>query len=225
MTVAAAPWRAREAVLALGVGAALSFLGALTVLGGGLSTIEVFAVVMPLQEVGTLGCAFILARRRGRTPRALGLRGRWSDLVGVAVGAGVQLVGSAVAVSIVETFFGGEVPGQEVVTEAAEAVGVGVRLLVVLGLVIVGPIAEEVVFRGMLLPSLLGRGRRWAVGVSSFWFAAAHLVDPGALFFTPFLFVLAVILCNETLRTGRLGRPIAIHAGFNLVTVIGVFLA
>ena len=218
-----APWRARDAALALLAGFAASFLGAVLVLDGGLSTIELFALVLPLQSAGTLACAFAMARRRGPVRTVLALDARWSDLVGVAVGAGIQVVGAAVALSIIETFFGGEVPGQEVVTAATETEGWGIRLLVMLGLVVFGPIAEEVAFRGMLLPALLGRGRRRAVIVSSAWFAGIHLIDPGAAFSVPFLFVLALVLANERLRTGRLARSVAIHAGFNLITVIAVF--
>ena len=146
-------------------------------------------------------------------------------MTGIAVGAGIQIVGASVALSIIETLFEGEVPGQEIVIAAAETVGWSTRALVVIGLVIIGPIAEEVVFRGILLSALLGRGRRVAVTVSSALFASLHLVDPAAAFSVPFLFVLALVLANERLRTGRLGRPMAIHAGFNLITVIAVFAA
>jgi len=212
-------------VLALLAGVGASFIGALAVARNGLSTIELFAVVLPLQSAGTLGCALAMARRRGRVREVLALRGRWGDLVGLAVGAGIQVVGAAVAVSIIETFFGGEVPGQEVVTDAAGASGWVTRALVVAGLVVIGPIAEEVAFRGMLLPALLPKGRRRAVVISSAWFAGIHLIDPGAAFSVPFLFVLALVLANERLRTGRLARPVAIHAGFNLITVIAVFAA
>lgn len=219
-----APFRSRDAVLALLVGIGASFVGALAVARHGLSTIELFAVVLPLQSAGTLVCALTMARRRGPVRDVLALRGRWADLVGLAVGAGIQVVGAAVAVAIIETFFGGEVPGQEVVTDAAGATGWATRVFVVVGLVVLGPIAEEVVFRGMLLPALLPKGRRRAVVVSSAWFAGIHLIDPGAAFSVPFLFVLALVLANERLRTGRLARPVAIHAGFNLITVVALFL-
>lgn len=219
------PWRVRDAVLALGAGFLASVVGALLVASDGLSTIELFALVLPLQSAGTLFVAYRMARRRGPVRLVLGLRGRWIDLVGVAVGAGIQIAGSAVAVSIIETFFDGEVPGQDLVDTVGDPMDGTTRLLVVVGLVVLGPIAEEVVFRGMLLAALLRRGRRLAVIVSSAVFALIHLVDPGAAFSVPFLFVLALVLANERLRTGGLGRPIAIHAGFNLVTVIAVFVA
>lgn len=227
MTPPAAPggWRARDAVLALGAGLLASMGGAAVVAPGGMTTLELFAVVLPLQSVGTLAAAVLMARRRGNPVDLLGLRWRWADLVGVAVGAGVQVAGAAVAAGILETFFDGEVPGQELVTAAGDSTGWVVRVLIVLGLVVLGPLAEEVAFRGILLPSLLRRGRRQAVVLSSGVFAAIHLVDPGAAFSVPFLFVLALILADERLRRGTLGRPIAIHAGFNLVTVVAVFAA
>ena len=208
---------------AVGIGLGASALAVIAVSRGGMSTLELFAVVIPVQAGGTLAASLMMAARRGPVREVLALRARWSDLTGLAVGAGIQLVLSALAVAIVETFFGGDVPGQEVV-EAAESTGDAVaRAFVVVGVVVLGPLAEEVVFRGMLLSALLGRGRRWAVGVSSLSFALLHLLDPNAAFSVPFLLILAVVLGTERLRTGRLGRPIAIHAGFNLVTVIAIF--
>lgn len=220
-----APWRVRDAAFALAAGFVASVAGAALVASDGLTNIELFALVLPLQSAGTLFVAYRMARRRGPVRKVLGLRARWMDLVGVAVGAGIQIAGSAVAVSIVETFFDGEVPGQELVDTVGDPMDGTARLLVVIGLVFLGPIAEEIVFRGMLLPALLRRGRQLAVIVSSALFALIHLVDPSAAFSVPFLFVLALVLANERLRTGGLGRPIAIHAGFNLVTVIAVFVA
>lgn len=222
---ASRPWRVRDAVAALLAGLAASIVGAVFVRSDGFSTLELFALILPLQSLGTLTVAWRMARSRGPVSRVLALRARWGDLVGVAVGAGIQIAAAVVALSVVETFFEGEVPGQELVSDAGEAADWGMRALVVLGLVVLGPLAEEVVFRGMLLPALLPRGRRFAVGVSSAVFALIHLVDPNAAFSVPFLFVLAVVLANERLRTGGLARPVAIHAGFNLVTVVAVFAA
>lgn len=219
------PWRVRDAVWALLAGLGASVVGFAAVRGDGLSTLELFALVLPLQSLGTLVAAWRMARRRGPVGAVLALRARWGDLVGVPVGAGIQIAAAVVALSIVETFFDGEVPGQELVEDAGDAATWGVRLLVILGLVVLGPLAEEVVFRGMMLPALLPRGRRRAVFISSAVFALIHLVDPNAAFSVPFLFVLAVVLANERLRTGGLGRPVAIHAGFNLITVIAVFVA
>jgi membrane protease YdiL (CAAX protease family) len=220
---AATALRVRDAVFAIAVGLAASAASALAVRAGGISTLELFAFVVPAQALGTLVTALLIAARRGPVRSVLALRVQWSDLTGIPVGAGIQLVLSALALAVVETFFGGEVPGQEIVESAGVTGGPAGRILVVLGVVVLGPIAEEVAFRGMLLPALLPRGRRWAVNVSSAGFALLHLLDPNALFSVPFLFVVAIVLGNERLRTGRLGRPVAIHAGFNLLTVLAIF--
>lgn len=216
-------WRARHALWAVTAGILASVAGVVVVRGGGVSGFELFAVVLPLQSAGTIVAAVAMARRRGPVRALLALHVRWSDLVGVLVGAGVQVVLSALALAVVEVLFDGELPGQqEIVTEAATASGVLAWTLVVVGIVAIGPLAEEIAFRGILLPALQGRGDRFAVWMSAACFAALHLVDRNAAFSVPFLFVLAVVLGNERVRTGRLGRPLAIHAGFNLVTVLAL---
>jgi hypothetical protein len=40
----------------------------------------------------------------------------------------------------------------------------------------------------------------------------------------PTLFVLGVVLGYEMLRTGRMGRVFAIHAGFNSLALVGLIL-
>ncbi|WKZ83215.1 MAG: type II CAAX endopeptidase family protein [Acidimicrobiia bacterium] len=221
----AATWKVRHALVAAGVGLGASLAGALLSRGGGITALEVFALILPLQSGATIGVALAMARRGGPIRDRLLLRAQRSDLVGLAVGVGIQILAAAMALVVVETFFGGELPRQEIVEVVATGVGPLEWLLVVLGLVVVGPVAEEIVFRGILVSALIHRGPRFAVIVSSAAFALFHLVDPAAALSVPFLFVLAVVLASERLRTGRLGRPIAIHAGFNLVTVIGVMVS
>ena len=53
-------------------------------------------------------------------------------------------------------------------------------------------------------------------------FALIHLLDPNLLLAMPVFFVLGWVLARATIRTGRLGRAMTIHAGFNLVTVVAV---
>lgn len=221
----AATWKVRHALVAAGVGLGASLAGALLSRGGGITALEVFALILPLQSGATIGVALAMARRGGPIRDRLLLRAQRSDLVGLAVGVGIQILAAAMALVVVETFFGGELPRQEIVEVVATGVGPLEWLLVVLGLVVVGPVAEEIVFRGILVSALIHRGPRFAVIVSSAAFALFHLVDPAAALSVPFLFFLAVVLASERLRTGRLGRPIAIHAGFNLVTVIGVMVS
>jgi membrane protease YdiL (CAAX protease family) len=75
---------------------------------------------------------------------------------------------------------------------------------------------------------LLGALRRHrsdasSILISSAAFAALHLLDPNAILAVPFLFVVGVVMGRAVVRTGRLGRAIAIHSGFNLVSVVALF--
>lgn len=97
--------------------------------------------------------------------------------------------------------------------------------LAVLTMGIVGPVAEEIWFRGFLLPALartwLGF---WGAGlVTSALFAALHgfqysLDGVVAVFFSGLVFVWALGL------TGSLWVPIAIHMCFNLLALLSLWL-
>jgi len=89
--------------------------------------------------------------------------------------------------------------------------------------VVAAPVAEEVVYRGLLYRGIrdlrVGR-QRWAIATaivaSSALFAISHfqvVQFPGLLVFG----VLAALLFE---RTGRLGTPILAHVGFNATTVV-----
>ena len=93
-----------------------------------------------------------------------------------------------------------------------------------LGLFTIGlavPIAEEIVFRGLIYGAL-GRWLRpgWVILVSSVLFALTHL-DP--VFFVPLLFFGAGLGWARW-RTGSLGLPILIHAANNCLAVLALKL-
>jgi len=86
-------------------------------------------------------------------------------------------------------------------------------MLALLGLgLVVAPVAEEILFRGILLPLLMKRlGAGPAVILSSVLFALIHFHVPS---FFP-LFVLATGLALAYIYTGSLWVPIMMHALFN----------
>lgn len=218
------PWRVRDGVLALLGGLVATVIALVAVASGGLGVTDLFGVVVPAQSVGTLAVVALLARRR--TPWRQALRGSVTpgDAIGLLIGAGLQIALSLAAALFLEFFLRRPTPTQEVVGLAAEAVSAVDWVLVVLGVVILAPLAEEVVFRGIILRALEERrGRRPAVYLSAAGFAVIHLLDPNAIVAVPFLFVLGIVLGNQVIRTGRLGRAVMIHAGFNLVTVAALF--
>lgn len=88
--------------------------------------------------------------------------------------------------------------------------------------IIVAPIAEEILFRGILLPLAL----RWmriptAILGVSLCFACIHLHIPSI---AP-LFVIAVGFSLVYLYTGSLTAPIVMHMTFNAVSLLAVLLA
>ena len=87
--------------------------------------------------------------------------------------------------------------------------------------VILAPVAEEVLFRGIALPALARRmGTFTAVVIVSALFAAIHFHVAGF----PVLFTLGVALAVAYLRTCSLLVPITLHTTFNLATVLIVNL-
>ncbi|TPG10604.1 CPBP family intramembrane metalloprotease [Rhodanobacter glycinis] len=101
------------------------------------------------------------------------------------------------------------------------------RIPLVLVVVSVGPLAEELLFRGVLLSALLQRWHvGWSVVISSLVFALIHL--PGLQFqwyALPDLALLALALTWLRLRSGSIWPAVLAHGLNNLVGVAGWFVA
>ncbi len=97
-------------------------------------------------------------------------------------------------------------------------VSLWMKMLLVVGAVVLAPLAEEVFFRGLLQSAIRARTRRpWAaILVASAFFALMHTSTPHAL---GGLFILAVGMGYNYERTGRLYPAILIHTIFNGVIV------
>jgi len=94
----------------------------------------------------------------------------------------------------------------------------GWRILAIISAVVLAPLAEETLFRG-LLQSMLRKyiGHPWpAILIASVFFAFAHHQYPDAM---PTLFVLSIVLGYNYERCGRLVPSILIHMLFNAVNV------
>ena len=167
-----------------------------------------------------------VAARQGRLEwrRDLGWRMRPIDApIGLAIGVAVQVVLVPLLYLPILTWIDDadvEGPARDLVAAATSPVDV-VALVV---LTVVGaPLAEEVVYRGLLFRGIADleadRGRlglTLAVVASAAVFAASHfqpLQFPG-------LFVLGALLALAVRATGRLAGAIWIHAGFNATTVV-----
>lgn len=170
-------------------------------------------------------CAAALVRRGISWASAFGLarRGAWR-----AAGQGL-LIGAAAAPFVIgynwvwqhALRFLGHDPGLQPVLELmARDAPLGVRIYLLVLAVAVAPVAEETLFRGVLLPVLARRfGGAAGVIFSAAVFAALHL-HAGSM--AP-LFVVGVALGAAALYSGSLWAPIALHAAFNAVNLALLF--
>ena len=101
-------------------------------------------------------------------------------------------------------------------SEATSTIGNGPTIWFIISAVIVAPIVEELVFRSLIISSLLpGLGHIISVLVSSLIFGAIH---SGPVWIA-YAFVLGSILACVFLRTGSVYSSIALHFGFNLMNL------
>lgn len=179
------------------------------------------ATVVVVQNAALLGGGLLVSRLRGlgTLRRDFGFRLSGSDLGWLPLGALLQFAVSLALVPIALVADLDDAP-QEAVRQLEDAGGLSLVILA-LGVVVLAPLAEELLFRGLLLRALLRRTTPgWAVGWSAAAFALVHLLDPDAAPLLPGLMALGVVAGIQAVRTGSLSRPIMLHAGFNLVTVL-----
>jgi membrane protease YdiL (CAAX protease family) len=221
-----APWKVVHAAAAFLAGIGGSLLAAVAVAAGGITPFEAFAVVGPAQSLATIGVVALLRRYSRPAREELGFRFAPADGWGLLAGAGLQVALSLLLSLVVVVFFRGEAPVQDVVQIVDEAVGLGTRVAVVATAVFLAPVAEELVFRGILLRALARRFRPWTATIGSAGaFALGHLLDPNAALAVPALFLMGVVLARQVQVSARLGGAMAVHVGFNLLSVLFLFLA
>lgn len=142
----------------------------------------------------------------------------------VAAGAGLSMV-AAVLLRPIADLADLDESAQEVSKTVERAGGVDLALLM-LGIVIVAPVVEELLFRGALLRALQ---RRFAVPAAVFLsaaiFAGVHVVgDPGSYYVVPGLLMLGLVSGWQAARTGDLSRSLLLHVGFNLLSAVSLAL-
>jgi membrane protease YdiL (CAAX protease family) len=103
----------------------------------------------------------------------------------------------------------------------------GFRIVLTLAVVSIGPLVEELLFRGVLLSALLRRLRTaWAVLASAALFALVHLPDLHWLWYAlPNLALLGVVLAWLRLRSGSLWPSVIAHASNNLLAMLALFVS
>lgn len=97
--------------------------------------------------------------------------------------------------------------------------GVGSKTLLFISVVLIAPIGEEYLFRGVLLSGLSTRMRTIsAILLSSVVFMAFHLLEYyGYWFALVAIFLLGILLAMLRLRSQSMLVPILCHASYNLI--------
>lgn len=131
----------------------------------------------------------------------------------------VTVNASAYAVNLwLEGIWGGMEP-QNTVQAFQDSDGWAMRVIMVAFAVVIAPVVEETLFRGLIYPVF----KKYTDGIfaaacSSVLFGLVHM-HVGSL--AP-LVILALILCFVYERTGSLWLPMVIHAGFNGVSLLAL---
>ena len=198
---------------------------------GALFADETWTIVLSVagQYVGNLGIFWILSRSKPVSEIGLAIVPR--DLIYIAAGLGLQIALAIVFLPLSELLFPDGRPQQEVADMIANADTMVLQVALVSAAVFLGPVTEELMYRGILLKALERWGKVLAMLVSSLVFAAAHLTGlplndfwRSAAVFLPPLFILALVLARLTQKTGRLGPAIFLHSGWNLLSAFVLLL-
>ncbi|MCP4138441.1 MAG: CPBP family intramembrane metalloprotease [bacterium] len=109
---------------------------------------------------------------------------------------------------IIEQIFGLQNLTAEIISQVASTSLIHIAMVAV-----VGPIAEELFFRGLLLPGLLSRmNPKTAIAVSALAFAFVHLPYG---YYVPTQFWMGIVFAWAYYKTGKLAVPIALHIFHN----------
>ena len=217
------PWGITDALIGFAI-VACGSLGSLLFLGLLLGSLErqaggVTTAVLFLLQVLMVAAVWLLAVRwRGASLASLGLGTanlRWSVIVGWAALALTVSILAGIAYQGIVAGLGIESLEPSPVPERLLGEGI-VRMFTVGILVVVGPLAEEVFFRGFLLPAFVqGIGMLPGLIVSSAIFAVAH----GDLTVILPTFASGAILSWLYLRTRSIWPGFLAHAGQNSLAV------
>ncbi|MGQ0825207.1 MAG: lysostaphin resistance A-like protein [Actinomycetota bacterium] len=175
-------------------------------------------------QFGAYAVALVaISRRRGSGSlrRDCGLELRARDWWCVPAGAGLLIVAGAVLYPLTRLVD----DEQAVVEDIRDAPGAEVAVLVVIA-VLLAPVFEELVFRGLLLRALLGRvDTGAAIALCAGIFAVLHVLldlSLGTVVRLPALAAVGAVTATLVVRSGSLSPAILFHLGFNSCSVIAI---
>jgi hypothetical protein len=179
--------------------------------------------------IGFIGAPWVASRTQGSRNfvRDMGLRFRVIDVVGIGFGIGGQILVGLMYAPFQHDIHNFNAPSQRL-TGASHGAGF---VIIAVATVLLAPAAEEVLFRGLLMKSLVrlftplraaGVGRAagvvLAVVADGLLFGLAH----GEWVQFAGLATFGIVLAAISYRTGRLGMNMVAHASFNLVAIIAI---
>ncbi|MGH3096161.1 MAG: lysostaphin resistance A-like protein [Streptosporangiales bacterium] len=191
--------------------------------GGNPPTLAVGLASLLPAYVGVLVWQYLVARKKGNGSRAdYAIRFRWYD-IGTGIGGGLVAMGLvALGTLVVANIFGME-PKSSVGTTVLESVQHGPVLYAFLAVIaFVGPLIEELHFRGMWWRALANKlNPGLTLLLTSILFAVVHLEPVRMLG----LLLGGALLGALRLLFGRLGPSIIAHATLNTISAISLLLA
>ena len=128
-------------------------------------------------------------------------------IVGIAYCIGLNFAMSCLPDGIMDAYM-----------EKASIITDGSIIVTIISTMIVAPVVEELIFRGMIFSRLKkGMPLAWAVILTSIMFGLCH----GQIVWTIYTFVLSILLCIAVQKTGSSLSALLMHVLFN---VFGVFV-
>jgi membrane protease YdiL (CAAX protease family) len=170
-----------------------------------------------------------LAARGGGWRVALGLdRVRGSDWLPWITGVGFAFLGRGV-VSILAVALTGGSALKEASNLSGGDTSIASIVVLVVTAVVLAPVAEELMFRGLILRTFMHRFRFWPAAVlSSLLFGGFHVYEvdtlAGAITLACSVGMLGLVNCYLVRITGRLTPGIMVHATYNALAVAVVLL-
>jgi uncharacterized protein len=202
---------------------ATSFLVGAFLIGTDSPSVLELAAALAVPSVLAAGVALAATKLRGNGPsRDLALSWSWRDVgLGLMFGLGGLFLG-LVAATIWVSIVGPDVNSAVAEAFAGRRASVPVALLIAIVAIIVAPVCEEILFRGLLWGALERRGAgRWtAFAVTTIVFALFHFELERA----PLLLVIAVPIGLARAITGRLLAAIVAHQVNNFLSGVVLFL-
>ena len=208
----------------LAIVALAGLFGSVLVVGAGLG--QEATALLAGQFAFTALAMWVVSRVRGRNFRRLDFAVEPKDGWMLLLGAGLQLLLALLFLPLA-MLVGLESEAQSLVTEISNTRDAGRQVVLLLLVGLIGPILEELMFRGMLIDALIPRFRaKGVVFGSALIFAAFHIIGisttqplEAGLVLVPQLFIFGVVLAYLRIMRERLGPAIFAHAGFNLLSL------